>query len=56
MVHQFSCSACAFQVRSEDDDELIATVQNHARDHHEMELSPSDVRDGWEDVELPADD
>lgn len=56
MVHQYSCDACAFQVRSEDDDELIELVQNHAGEAHDMDVSKRDVRSGWEEVELAADD
>ncbi len=56
MVHQYTCSACAFQVRSDDDDEVIELVRNHADGSHGMEVAPQDVRDGWEEVELPADD
>jgi len=56
MAHQFSCSACGFQVRSENDDELIELVRNHAGEMHDMNVSPSDVRAGWEDVSLEADD
>lgn len=56
MVHQFTCSACAFQIRSEDDDEVIDHVRTHAEEMHDMTMSRSDVRDGWENVEIPADD
>ena len=56
MAHQFSCSACAFQVRSEHDDELIKLVQNHASEMHDMDVSPGDVRNGWESVSAEADD
>lgn len=55
MVNQYSCSACAFQVRSEHDDELIDLVRTHAEDHHDMSMSRGDVRDGWEEVTLEAD-
>jgi predicted small metal-binding protein len=56
MVHQFSCSDCAFQVRSEDDDELVRLVRGHADEMHDMSVSRQDVRSGWENVELEADD
>jgi predicted small metal-binding protein len=56
MVHQYTCSACAFQVRSDDDGEVIELVRNHADRSHGIEVAPRDVRDGWEEVELPADD
>jgi predicted small metal-binding protein len=54
--HQYGCSACAFVLRSEDDDELIRPVRNHARDVHDPETSKRDVRDGWGNVEAPAGD
>lgn len=56
MVHQYTCSACAFQVRSEDDDEVVDLVRDHAREKHDMNVSESDVRDGWEEVRVEADD
>lgn len=48
MAHQYSCSACAFQVRSEDDQEVIDLVQNHAKEKHDMSPEASDIRDGME--------
>ena len=56
MAHQFTCEACGFQVRSEDDDEVIDLVRDHAGEKHDMELSKRDVRDGWENVSMEADD
>jgi len=56
MAHQFSCSACGFQVRSENDDELIEHVQDHANEMHDMDVPPEDVRNGWESVAVEADD
>ena len=35
-------------VRSENDDEVIEIIQEHARDTHDMQMSESDVRDGWQ--------
>lgn len=54
-AYQYSCDACAFQVRSENDEELIELVRGHANDYHEMSVAPDDVRAGWEQVES-ADD
>jgi predicted small metal-binding protein len=48
MAHQYSCSACAFQVRSENEDEIIDLVQNHAEEQHDMSPSADDIRDGME--------
>ena len=50
MVHQFTCSACSFQVRSDDDGEVVDFVQEHADEMHDMTISESDVRDGIENV------
>jgi predicted small metal-binding protein len=50
MAHQFTCTACGFQVQSEDDDEVIDFVKNHADSKHDMNLSTSDVRDGLKQV------
>lgn len=48
MAHQFTCSACAFQIRSDDQQEVIDHVQQHAGDSHDMKMSPADIRDGME--------
>ena len=56
MAHQFTCDACGFQIRSEDDNELIGIVQTHADEKHDMSVSDADVRDGWEEARLEADD
>lgn len=50
MVHQFTCSACSFQVQSDDDGEVVGFVQEHADEMHDMSMSESDVRDGLESV------
>jgi hypothetical protein len=55
MVHQYTCDGCAFQIRSEDDDEVVELVRNHAKEAHDMEVSSQDVRSGWNDVEPMAD-
>jgi predicted small metal-binding protein len=52
MAQQYSCSACAFQVQSENEDEVIELVQNHAQEYHDMSPSDSDVRDGMEDASM----
>jgi predicted small metal-binding protein len=56
MAHQFACSACAFEVQSEDDDELIGIVRTHGEEKHDLDISKDDVRDGWEEVSIHADD
>lgn len=34
---------CGFEVHADDEVELVARVQRHALDAHQMELSPEDV-------------
>ncbi len=34
---------CGFEVRADDDDDLVALAQAHARDVHDMELSADQV-------------
>lgn len=48
MAHQFSCSDCSFQVRSDDEKELIDLVRTHADDKHSKDISEQDVRSGME--------
>jgi len=50
MAHQYSCSSCEFQVRSEDENELIDIVREHANDMHQLNVSRGDVRDGMQTV------
>jgi predicted small metal-binding protein len=54
MAYEYSCSACGFQVQSDEDDELIELVQTHGREKHDMDVDESDVRDGW--TEVPSAD
>ncbi|MGB9985468.1 DUF1059 domain-containing protein [Salarchaeum japonicum] len=58
MAYQFTCTAddCAFQVRSNEHDEVIDFTQEHAIEMHNLDMSRADVRDSWQRVELPADD
>jgi hypothetical protein len=55
MAHQYTCDGCAFQIRSEDDDEVVELVRNHAKQAHDMAVSKGDVRSGWTDVDVPAE-
>lgn len=50
MAHQYTCSACSFQVQSDDDEEVINHVQEHAEEAHDMDVSSADVRDGMEET------
>lgn len=50
MAHEYQCSGCEFMIRSEDDDELIEFVQDHAEDVHDMSMEASEIRSGWADV------
>ena len=49
MAKQVSCREmgidCAFQIRDGDEAELVAFVQQHAKNVHDMELSAEEVRD-----------
>ncbi|MFB6188771.1 MAG: DUF1059 domain-containing protein [Halapricum sp.] len=49
MAYELSCRDagmdCDFMIRSEDRDELISFVQQHAQDVHDTEMSRSDVTD-----------
>ncbi|QDX39456.1 DUF1059 domain-containing protein [Salarchaeum sp. JOR-1] len=58
MAYQFTCTAddCAFQVRSNERDEVVDFTQEHAEEMHSLDLSRADVRDGLESVEMAADD
>lgn len=41
---------CDFMIRSENDDELVEMVQQHARDTHDTEMSKSDIQGAWKTV------
>lgn len=50
MAQQYNCNACAFQVRSENEDEVTELVQNHAQEYHDMSMSEDDVRSGMKEA------
>lgn len=39
---------CGVELRDQDEGQLIQRVQEHAREAHELELSPDQVRDMME--------
>ena len=39
---------CDFEIRSEDEEQLISFVKQHAMETHDAELSDSDVRGLWQ--------
>jgi predicted small metal-binding protein len=41
--------ACGLELRSDDEDDLIRLVQEHARERHDLTLSVDEVRDMVED-------
>jgi predicted small metal-binding protein len=41
---------CDFMIRSENEDELVEFVREHARETHGTEMSESDVRGAWKTV------
>lgn len=49
-AHQYSCSACAFQVRSENTDEVVELVKDHAMGVHDLSMSDQEIQDGMQDV------
>ena len=51
MAHKYECGECAFMVRSENDDEVVELVRNHAQEAHSMQVAADDVRAGWMEVE-----
>lgn len=50
MANQYSCSACGFQVQSDDEDEVVDHVREHADEMHGMDMSEADIRDGIEEI------
>jgi predicted small metal-binding protein len=51
MAREISCRDagfdCDFMIRSENEEELIEFVQQHAKETHDTEMSSSDVRGAW---------
>lgn len=44
MANEVTCAApCNFRLRSEDDNELVSMVQQHAKNKHDMDMSSEDV-------------
>jgi predicted small metal-binding protein len=45
MAKEISCAApnCKFRLRSEDEDELVALVQQHAKAKHQMDASREEL-------------
>jgi predicted small metal-binding protein len=41
--------ACGLELRSDDEDDLIRLVQDHAQERHDFTLSEDEVRDLMED-------
>lgn len=54
MAKELSCREagydCDFMIRSEDEDELIEFVRQHAREIHDTEMSRGDIRGAWKTV------
>lgn len=54
MAKQISCREagydCDFEIRSENEAELVEIVQQHAMETHDTELSESDVKGLWKTV------
>lgn len=45
-TREFECPQCGFMIRSENEDEMIKVVQQHATDTHGMAMDEDDIRDG----------
>ena len=43
MASKFVKCDCGFVVRSDNDDQLVADLQKHAKEHHKMDLSRAQV-------------
>ncbi|WP_254273309.1 DUF1059 domain-containing protein [Haloarcula marina] len=41
---------CDFMIRSENEEELIEVVQQHAQETHDTEMSQEDIRGAWKTV------
>lgn len=41
---------CDFVIRSENEDELIRFVQEHAKQTHDTDMSSADIRNAWKTV------
>lgn len=52
--YQYTCADDAFRVRSEDRDEVVELVQDHAQTKHDMDVSRQDILDGMEEREVSA--
>lgn len=55
MVHEVNCKSagyhdCGFLIRSENEDELIQMIQQHAEHTHDQAVSDADVRGLIQDV------
>lgn len=50
MAREYQCSECAFMIRSENEDELVEFVQEHAESSHDMMMEDSDIRSGWQEA------
>jgi predicted small metal-binding protein len=55
-MREYSCSSCSFQVRSDDESEVVDHVREHAEQRHDMDLSEDAVREGMREVEPEAGD
>ena len=50
MAHHFSCDQDPFEITSENRDELIEMVQQHAQNTHDMEMERSDIEEGMQET------
>jgi predicted small metal-binding protein len=50
--YQYTCSEDAFRIRSEDRDEVVESVQEHAQEKHDMDMSRQEILGGMEEQEV----
>jgi len=54
VTREFSCQDagfdCEFMIRSEDEDQLVEFVKQHASEAHDTEISSADVQGMWKEA------
>ncbi|AHG05094.1 hypothetical protein HALDL1_02395 [Halobacterium sp. DL1] len=48
MAYQASCQEDEFMVKSDDEQEVLSNLKDHAHEKHDMEMSDDDARDMME--------
>lgn len=50
--YQYTCTDDAFRVRSEDRDEVVELVQDHAQSKHDMDMAREEILGGMEEEDV----